>query len=107
MTTTLEVAQTYPETSQTLVDDLPAGQVAEGISLRLGQVDRVFLLGDETQLTRVVVSVSDDGLGIQAADRERIWERFARLDDDRSRSSGRSGLRLASGLQLRSFRHSG
>jgi signal transduction histidine kinase len=101
-----------------------AGQVAEGISLRLGQVDRVFVLGDETQLTRVVsnlvdnapryaasvvelsvrqdgqqvvVSVSDDGPGIPAADRERIWEPFARLDDDRSRSSGRSGLGLASG----------
>ncbi len=81
MTTTLEVAQTHPETSQTLVDDLLAGHrrlgrlvndllilaavdgrapqraepvdlagvvtdcsrrpVPDGISLRLGQLDRV------------------------------------------------------------------
>jgi signal transduction histidine kinase len=29
------------------------------------------------------------------ADREWIWERFARLEDDRSRASGGSGLGLA------------
>jgi signal transduction histidine kinase len=162
MTTALEVAQTHPQTSQTLVNDLLAGHrqlgrlvndllilaaidgraarrpesvdlagvitdcsrrpLPDGISLRLGHLDRVFVAGDETQLSRlvsnlvdnalkyagstvelsarqdgdhVVISVSDDGPGIPAADRERIWERFTRLDDDRSRRSGGSGLGLA------------
>ena len=79
-----------------VVTDCSRRPVPDGVSLRLGHLDRVFVLGDETQLSRVVsnlvdnalkyadsmvelrvcqddqqavISVSDDGPGIPVADR--------------------------------------
>ena len=42
-----------------------------------------------------VVEVGDDGPGIAAGERERVFERFVRLDASRERASGGSGLGLA------------
>jgi len=42
-----------------------------------------------------VVVVEDDGPGVPVAERERVFERFVRLDDRRRRASGGSGLGLA------------
>lgn len=43
----------------------------------------------------VVVRVDDDGEGVPVADRERVFERFTRLDAGRSRDEGGAGLGLS------------
>ncbi|MFF3391674.1 ATP-binding protein [Streptomyces sp. NPDC002669] len=54
----------------------------------------------------VLVEVTDDGAGIPADERERIFERFVRLDDARTRDDGGAGLGLAIARDV-AVRHGG
>jgi signal transduction histidine kinase len=105
-----------------VVTDCSRRSVPEGIFLRTGTLERAVVLGNESQLSRMVgnlvdnalryarstvelslsvsddlasISVTDDGPGIPGPERERVWDRFVRLDDARSRASGGNGLGLA------------
>ncbi|MEU7578259.1 HAMP domain-containing sensor histidine kinase [Streptomyces sp. NPDC041068] len=53
-----------------------------------------------------VLEVSDDGSGVPESERERIFERFVRLDDARSRDEGGAGLGLAIARDV-AVRHGG
>lgn len=56
-----------------------------------GKVDVKVLDGSD----EVTVSVSDTGIGIGAADRERVFERFYRADKSHSKEIGGTGLGLS------------
>jgi len=95
---------------QTLEVDCPGGlPAAHGDRSRLADVLQ-NLLDNAVQYTpeggritvrarpadgRVVITVSDTGIGIPLADQERIFERFYRVDAARSREVGGTGLGLA------------
>jgi signal transduction histidine kinase len=51
------------------------------------------------------VQIDDDGPGIPAADRDRVFDRFVRLDNSRERGTGTTGLGLAIAREIAQSHH--
>lgn len=66
--------------------------LADNAARHAREVVSIRVRADQTTVT---VEVEDDGGGIAPAQRDRIFERFARLDEGRARDEGGSGLGLA------------
>jgi signal transduction histidine kinase len=77
-------------------DAVALGQVVRNLLDNAARhADQQVAVGVRQQGDGVVLSVEDDGPGVPVAERERVFERFRRLDDARSRDAGGSGLGLA------------
>lgn len=70
------------------------GNLLANARLHAGMTGRVQLSATATA-DSVTIAVDDDGPGIPAAERERVFERFHRVGTARDRDSGGSGLGLA------------
>lgn len=60
----------------------------------------VTLKIDALQSRKAVVSVTDTGVGIPAAERSKVFDRFYRVDKARSRASGGAGLGLSIAMEI-------
>jgi signal transduction histidine kinase len=89
----------WPTNDQTIEIAGAADQLAHAVSNLVDNAARYA-----TSMVRITLSsyhdtvrivIDDDGPGIPPGDRERVFERFTRLDDSRARHKGGSGLGLA------------
>jgi signal transduction histidine kinase len=118
-----------------LVREVVAGTAAHDITIGLDLGEDAFVLGNHADLGRVLrnvldnavryaeasitvtaapdavgaegicIHVVDDGPGVAAEDRDRVFDRFVRLDASRDRASGSSGLGLAIAREIVSAHH--
>ncbi len=95
----LKVQQTTPVQIRgrlMLLEQILPNVIANAARYATDRIDVRVTTTDDT----VAITVDDDGSGIPADDRARVFERFIRLDDSRERSTGGYGLGLAIVAQI-------
>ena len=80
-------------TAPKLVESIVANFITNAI--RYTPEGGVIELKGSSTHDEIVLSVSDTGIGIPAEDRDRVFDRFYRVDSARDRASGGAGLGLA------------
>lgn len=77
-------------------DEIALGQVVRNlVDNAVRHAETTVVIGVRSVGDRVELTVDDDGPGVPVADRGRVFERFVRLDEARTRDAGGSGLGLA------------
>lgn len=83
----------YVKGSESLLDEMITNLIDNAIKYTdKGGWAKVSVKNDENS---VVLTVSDNGIGIPEEDKEHVFERFYRVDKSRSRVSGGTGLGLS------------
>ncbi|MBT2483972.1 MULTISPECIES: cell wall metabolism sensor histidine kinase WalK [unclassified Microbacterium] len=92
----LDVDSTGIEAARTEGDSRLLGQLLRNLADNAVRHSRGRIaIGVKRAGEHVHIAVEDDGDGVPLEERERVFERFVRLDEARSRDAGGSGLGLA------------
>lgn len=84
------------DAGRVLGDEQALGQVVRNLLDNAARhAQSQIVLGLAREEDRVVLTVEDDGAGVPPEERERVFDRFVRLDEARARDDGGSGLGLA------------
>ncbi|OBA80009.1 two-component sensor histidine kinase [Mycobacterium sp. 1164966.3] len=97
--TTLAIDTDIDKRTQVIGDEAALARMVRNLADNAARhaVSRIELSVHDANAVQghTVFVIADDGPGIPEADRGRVFDRFVRLDSDRSRQSGGSGLGLA------------